>query len=247
MTYGVETTSTSVRVACAGWTLPKEHKPLFPEEGPHLGRFASVFSGVEINSSFHRRHRESTYRRWAQTVPDDFRFAVKVSKEITHETRLRLPPLLDAFLPGPLQLGEKLGPLLVQLPPSLAFDRDVADAFFAELRERFEGHVVCEPRHASWFTDEVETVLESHVVARVAADPAPAAGAGRPGAWRGVTYFRLHGSPRMYYSAYDEDFLAGLAAHLADESGETWCVFDNTARGAAIPNALRMMDLLRGA
>ena len=235
----------SIRIGRAGWSLPGMHKPHFPEEGSHLARYAEVFNGVEINSSFYRHHRERTYARWAESVPEHFRFAVKVSKEITHETRLRLPPLLDEFLAGPLRLGEKLGPLLVQLPPSLGLELSTADAFFSELRARFEGSVVCEPRHPSWFAEVADELLTRYKVSRVAADPAPAPGAGAPAGDPSVTYVRLHGSPRMYYSSYDEAALAAWAEYLLACRGAIWCIFDNTARQAAIPNALRLMEILR--
>jgi uncharacterized protein YecE (DUF72 family) len=82
----------------------------------------------------------------------------------------------------------------------LAYQAGTADRFFTDLREQGAGSIVCEPRHASWFTAEVESLLEEPRVARVAADPAPVPGAGAPGGWRGLAYYRLHGSPRMYYS-----------------------------------------------
>ena len=97
-------------------------------------------------------------------------------------------------------LGAKLAVVLAQLPPSFAFDEPVAVAFFAVLRARFAGHVAFEPRHASWFTPDAESLLLDHRIARVAADPAPAPAAAEPGGWSGLTYFRLHGSPRRYFN-----------------------------------------------
>src|SRR6185312_17112458 len=98
-----------------------------------------------INSSFYRPHRPATYARWAASVPAGFRFAVKVPKEITHTRRLvATAEPLRRFLAEASALGDKIGPLLVQLPPSLAYDSDVAAGFFDALRERFEGSVVCE-------------------------------------------------------------------------------------------------------
>jgi len=234
-------------VGCAGWSIPSEQRALFPAEGSHLKRYASVFPAVEINSSFHRLHRESTYRRWAASVPGRFRFSVKLWREITHAGGLRKLELLDAFLPGPLALGPTLGALLVQLPPRLAFDPRVAQAFFAALRRRFAGAVVCEPRHASWFSPDGEALLEELEVGRAGVDPAaPVPQAAEPRGWGGVGYFRLHGSPEMYRSAYSREFLAGLATRLRSvpPGWTVWCIFDNTARGAAIPNALTLLESL---
>jgi uncharacterized protein YecE (DUF72 family) len=144
---------------------------------------------VEINSSFYRPHRTATYGRWAASVPEDFRFAVKVPKAITNERRLKdVDDLLDRFLSEARSLGPKLGPLLVQLPPSLGFHGGIADRFLRELRSRVPGSIVCEPRHVSWFTPEVEALLTELRIARVAADPAPVSGADEPGGWRGLSY-----------------------------------------------------------
>ncbi|MDQ6885668.1 MAG: DUF72 domain-containing protein [Gemmatimonadota bacterium] len=126
-----------------------------------------------MNSSFHRPHRPDSYRRWADSVPADFRFAVKLPKEITHVRKLRdcVEPI-DRFLGECGQLGDKLGPLLVQLPPSLELDSAVARGFFELVRQRVTGPVVCEPRHPTWFGDEGDDLLRRMEVARVGADPA---------------------------------------------------------------------------
>ncbi len=232
---------------CAGWSIPRPYAQHFPASGSHLKRYAARFGAVEINSSFYRPHRPQTYARWAASVPDDFRFAVKVPQRITHEHRLRhAAGVLDAFLSEVRELGDKLGPLLVQLPPSLGFDEVVAQAFFSQLRESFNGQVVCEPRHASWFGAEANDLLVKFEVARVAADPAPVIEAALPGGWNGLTYFRLHGSPTIYRSAYPREYLEQLAASLQENFKKklpTWCIFDNTADGAATQNALQLAEL----
>jgi uncharacterized protein YecE (DUF72 family) len=234
-------------IGCAGWSIPWAHAQAFPSEGTHLQRYARVFPAVEINSSFYRHHRPATYARWAASTPDHFRFAVKVHRSITHYKRLRDPSLLEEFLPPVLELGEKLGALLLQLPPSLAFDETPAATFFTALRERFQGFVVCEPRHPTWFAPDAEGLLDEFHIARAAVDPPPAASGFEPGGWTGMRYIRLHGSPVVYRSAYDEEFLKNLARRMrgwADE-GPVWCIFNNTVEGAAIPNALALLRLLR--
>jgi uncharacterized protein YecE (DUF72 family) len=165
-------------------------------------------------------------------------------KEITHTRRLsQVAEPLARFLGEAGALGETLGPVLVQLPPSLAFKSDLAD-FFHDLRARFEGDIACEPRHRSWFTDEVDHLLAELRITRVAADPAVVPRAGEPGGWPGLRYHRLHGSPRMYYSAYGRDALDALARRLADDDGRGWCIFDNTAEGAATHDAMILADTL---
>ena len=241
----------SFLIGSAGWSLPRAEQHRFPEAGSHLARYATRLPAAEINSSFHRTHRPVTYERWAASVPRSFRFSVKIPKTITHELRLvDSEPLLASFLTEIAGLGDRLGGLLVQLPPSLELDVAVAATFFATLRHRYAGMVALEPRHASWFTADAEQLLQSTRIARVAADPAVVAAAAEPGGWASTVYYRLHGSPRMYYSAYDTAYLDALAqrldAHL--RGGATvWCVFDNTAHGAAIGNALDLQERINAA
>lgn len=178
-------------------------------------------------------------------MPDDFAFAVKLPKAITHEARLvNVAAELDRFLEETGGLGIKRGPILIQLPPSLAFDASIADDFFALLRDRTANALVCEPRHKSWFTAEADALLARRRVARVAADPAPVAGAGEPGGWVGLRYTRLHGSPEIYRSAYDVETVARHAQGATDAGVESWTIFDNTMTGAATVNALEMRKLV---
>lgn len=239
----------TIRVGCAGWSIPKQHAVRFPVAGSHLVRYAGELPAVEINSSFYRPHRPATYARWAESVPEHFRFAVKAPKEATHARRLvDTEDILERFLSEATCLGEKLGPVLVQLPPSLEFSARVAERFFAALRDRFEGQVVFEPRHASWFSAKVDKLLARVRVARVAADPAVVERAAEPGGWDGLVYFRLHGSPKIYYSDYPSPYLDALTDKLtaaASRSMAVWCIFDNTALGAATANALTIVDRLR--
>jgi uncharacterized protein YecE (DUF72 family) len=224
------------------------HASLLAGEGSHLERYARVFGVAEINSSFYRPHRRATYERWAHGVPEAFCFTVKMPKEVTHRLRLvGAERPLASFLEQVAGLGSRLGPILIQLPPSLAFEGGAADAFLAELRRRYAGDVACEPRHASWFAPEAGGLLRAYRVARVATDPPPVLQARDPGGFDGFAYYRLHGSPEIYRSAYEPSFLRVVAAALAELPAETpaFCILDNTARGAAIPNALALLELLR--
>lgn len=234
-------------IGTAGWSIPRAAAGHFRGEGTHLRRYAQVLPCAEINSSFHRPHAAETYRRWAASTPPSFRFAVKIPRTVTHDRELRATrPLLERFLEESAGLGRKRGPLLVQLPPSLAFDRRVATRFLDLLRAHFDGHVVCEPRHPTWFAPAADALLVGYEVARVAADPPPAPGAERPGGWSGLMYYRLHGSPRKYWSRYDADALTQLADALrrVPPRVDAWCVFDNTASGAALENAYELVRFL---
>jgi uncharacterized protein YecE (DUF72 family) len=237
---------TTPRIGTAGWSIPSRHGSAFPGEGSHLARYARRLNAVEINSSFYKPHRLQTYQRWAGSVPDGFRFSVKLPKSITHERRLvGCEALLDSFFGEVAGLGQKLDVILVQLPPSLALEPEAA-AFFATLRERTQLPVALEPRHASWA--EADELLDSFRIARVAADPSRFAGDNRPGGWRGLAYFRLHGTPEIYRSDYAPERLAAISANLGDARRATapvWCIFDNTTFGHALPNALTVAAAAR--
>jgi uncharacterized protein YecE (DUF72 family) len=237
-----------IRIGTAAWSIPKQHAAAFPPVGSHLQRYAQRLTAAEINTSFYRPHRRTTYERWAASVPDGFAFAVKAPQEITHERRLSgADAARDRFLSEIGGLGAKLGPLLFQLPPKFIFDSVVTDAFLAGLRARHDGDVVFEPRHPTWFTAEADELLAAHRVARVVADPAVVPQAAEPGGWRNVMYLRLHGAPRIYYSDYEPDRLAQAARQIteaADAGRTAWCIFDNTTLGHAAGNALAVQDLL---
>jgi uncharacterized protein YecE (DUF72 family) len=237
-----------IRIGCAGWSLPRAQQEQFGPGESHLARYATRLGATEINSSFHRPHQRSLYEKWAAAVPADFRFCAKLPKTITHEQRLAdCEELLRAFLLQAGGLGDKLACLLVQLPPSLAFEPGVAQRFLGTLRDQFPGAVALEPRHASWFTDEADVLLREHRVARVLADPVRHAPGRLPGGWPGQVYLRLHGSPRVYYSSYEAPLLQALAQRMRRaeaEGADVWCIFDNTASGAAVGDALTLQRLL---
>jgi uncharacterized protein YecE (DUF72 family) len=232
-------------IGTAGWAIPAPLQDAFGDGGSNLARYATRLGGVEVNSSFHRRHRAPTWARWAHSTPDHFRFSAKLPKTITHVQRLaECDDLLAAFIDDVSGLGAKLAVILVQLPPKLAFDPLVALPFFDRLRAATEAQIVCEPRHASWFEDGPDRVLAERHVARVAADPAPVAAAAVPGGWLGFAYWRLHGSPHIYRSSYEQARIDAYAAALHGSVGEAWCIFDNTASSAATGNALTLSAAL---
>ena len=236
-----------LRIGTAGWAIPRPLAERLSGEGTHLERYAGQFNCCEINSSFHRAHATAQYAKWAAATPPGFRFAVKIPRLMTHELGLRTPGLpFDRFLAETDGLGARRGPLLLQLPPSHAFNARLVSRFFDHVRHRYEGPLVCEPRHATWFCERASRVLEDYTVSRVAADPACAPGAEAPGAGPAPRYFRLHGSPRVDRSRYPSNFITQLAHVLtgAATCADVWCVFDNTAAGAAMENALELQAIV---
>ena len=230
------------RIGCAGWSIDRESAARFPVGDSHLERYAQVLNATEINSSFYRPHQPQTYERWAASVPADFRFSVKLPRAITHEARLAsIDDLLARFAGEASALGDKLGCVLVQLPPSLALHQPLAAEFFQRVNDAFGCTIACEARHASWFSDDATALLQRYRVTRVIADPP----AGQPGPYVPTTntlYARLHGSPRIYYSAYDQAYLDSVAAYVAGK--DAWVIFDNTASGAALSNAFTLKQQL---
>jgi uncharacterized protein YecE (DUF72 family) len=237
-----------ILIGTAGWSLPRVEQPHFPSVGTHLERYASRFAAVEINSSFHRSHKPAIWARWRDAVPPGFQFSVKMPKAITHTARLDVSgDVIAAFLEEISVLETKLGCLLVQLPPSLAYDATIAGRFFERLKVCTAVPIACEPRHASWFKPAADGLLRQFNIARVAADPARVPAASEPGGSRDFSYFRLHGSPKVYYSSYPDEFIHHLANRLQRETEEdrvVWCIFDNTTLGAATRNAIDLSTML---
>lgn len=237
-----------IYLGCVGWSLPAAQQLNFPVDGSHLQRYAAQFSAVEINSSFYRPHRRQTYQRWAASVHADFKFSVKMPKAITHGHKLKdAQPLLAEFFDQASGLAEKLACILIQLPPSLDYENQLAENFLTELRKIYQGTAVLEARHASWFETDASQQLARANIAQVIADPARFSAQGSLAASSPTAYFRLHGSPRIYYSAYTEPYLDQLALRLArarQAGQQVWCIFDNTAAGAAIGNALSLQRRL---
>ncbi|WP_433956277.1 DUF72 domain-containing protein [Brevundimonas bullata] len=239
-----------IRIGTAGWAIPAEVRGRFPVTGGGLERYAARLGAVEINTTFYRRHRPTTFARWAAATPRDFRFSVKAPREITHLRKLENCDDLLAELASDLEsLGDRLGPILVQTPPSLLFNDARTAVFLDAFRARFETPVVIEPRHPSWFTEAADRLLADHGAARVAADPEPAPGAGLPGG-DGCVYFRLHGSPAMYRSAHGRDrleIIRDMVLAWGTRDRDLWVIFDNTALGEAVGDALALAQMTDGA
>ena len=185
--------SERIRIGTAGWATPRQHAACFPTGGSILSRYSARLPAVEINTSFYRSHRASTWARWAQETPNGFAFAVKAPKAVTHEAKLRdVRPLLELFRDEIAHLGPRLEVVLFQLPPSLTFNPDIAATFLEAWRTLYDGFTALEPRHASWL--DADELLIQHRVARVAADPPSVQAFAKPGGWRGLSYWRWHGS-----------------------------------------------------
>jgi uncharacterized protein YecE (DUF72 family) len=238
----------SLRIGCAGWSIPRQHAALFGEGESTLARYATRFDVAEVNSSFYRSHQRKTWERWAASVPARFRFTAKLPQEISHERALRgCVACLSRFLSEVDGLGGKLSCLLLQLPRSRPLEPAVASRFFAALRARYEGGFAVEPRHASWFSPAADELLRKFSIGRAAADPALSPVAALPSGDPALRYWRWHGSPRMYYSDYSEEALRALADSVrapAPRGASRLVIFDNTTHAHATANAARLQQIL---
>ena len=249
----------TIYIGCAGWSISKQYASYFLGKGSlsQLERYASKFNCVEINSSFYRPHQPKTYARWSASVPEGFRFSSKIPREITHALHLKgCKAELEKYFSEVGELGAKLGPLVVQLPPSLLFSALVVSDFFSLFRSLHNGPIICEARHLSWFSPSVFQLLESLQIGLAAADPAIrkkseivlAHELPKPKGDLSCVYYRLHGFPDMYRSRYKDDYLQRMAERLEVEVANStgWCVFDNTMHAFATLNAIELQTMTGG-
>ncbi|HOJ13318.1 MAG TPA: DUF72 domain-containing protein [Deltaproteobacteria bacterium] len=234
-----------VFVGTSGWNYDHWRGPFYPDGLPKnrwLGHYMRFFASVEVNSTFYRTMRPSTFEKWGRSSPVGFVWSLKASRFITHIRRLRdTGEPLRRFEESVSLLGEKLGPILFQLPPSLAFDRESAAAFL-RLRPSHELWAI-EGRHPSWARDEALACLEEAGVSWCISDTA-----GRYPLREAVTapfvYLRLHGSKRLYASCYTKDELETWAGKILSYGRDAYVYFDNDFMGYAPKNALELMHIL---
>jgi uncharacterized protein YecE (DUF72 family) len=267
----------TVRIGISGWTYAPWRKVFYPEglrQKDELEYAASRMTSIEINGSFYSLQRPESYQSWRERTPDGFVFAVKGGRFITHMKKLADidAPLANFFASGPLALGDKLGPVLWQLPPTLGFDAERLADFFGKLPrttraagelggrhdERVAGrayldvtsdheirHAV-EVRHDSFLAPEFLDLLRQHDIGLVVADTA--------GKWpliREVTadfaYVRLHGDTELYASGYSDaalDEWATLMRGWAEAGRDVYAYFDNDMKVRAPFDAIGLIERL---
>jgi uncharacterized protein YecE (DUF72 family) len=227
-----------VRIGTSGFLYEHWRGRFYPPSarGSELEYYAEHFDTVELNVTFYRMPSSATFRSWASRVPPTFVFAVKASRFLTHVLRLREPrDPVDRLIDRSRELGPHLGPILVQLPPDMTIDlgrlETTLDAFPAGIR------VAVEPRHASWFTEELRTMLADRNVAVCLADRrGPVSPTWRTADW---TYLRFHGGRAKPPSCYGQRAIDGLVQRIArvGEVSETFAYFNNDHAGCALRDA----------
>ncbi|MFD3001790.1 DUF72 domain-containing protein [Pontibacter toksunensis] len=237
-------------IGTSGWSY-RWQGILYPEDiksAERLGYYATRFNTTELNSSFYHFTMAKTIQKWLTETPASFKFGAKMHQEVTHNRRLiDTEEPVEKFMSRFLAMGERLGPVLVQLPGSLHFDYGVAADFFTMLREKYPQPVFAlEARHKSWFTDEAQELLQDHAVTWVITS----AGKRFPGFEATTTdtvYLRLHGEEKLYTSAYTDEQLERYAFMVHDwllDGKQVWVYFNNTILGNAVLNADRLRELI---
>ncbi|MCL4369661.1 MAG: DUF72 domain-containing protein [Chloroflexi bacterium] len=234
------------RIGCSGWSYPHWRDVFYPHglrQADWFQHYSSVFDTVEINNSFYRTPSEENFQTWARKAPEGFLYAVKVNRAITqyHKLNPLAYPLFAEFVRRSERMEAALGPLLLQLPPSLGRD-DGRLAAFLEQPIAARHPLAIEFRHAGWFAEEVYDLLRKHRVALVLSDfkelPIPQVATTH---W---VYLRLHGTSGRYFGSYGDEGLRYWADRLKALCPDGYVYFNNDVGGAAPHDALRLRDLL---
>ena len=237
-----------VRIGTSGWHYLSWRGPFYPETmkpKDFLSFYMTRFGTTELNNPFYRLPTEAAVECWRDTTPDDFVFAWKASKYITHWNRLTegsanglrlIEERLDI-------LGDKAGPVLFQLPPKMTINRERLASFFGMLpRTR---RYAFEFRHPSWYDPAILDLLRDHDASLCLSDHAAA-----PSPWEATAsfvYVRGHGPSGRYWGTYSDETLAKWGADISrwtDEGREVYCYFDNDIKSAAPADARRLMALV---
>jgi uncharacterized protein YecE (DUF72 family) len=236
---------TEYHVGCSGWSYKHWRGDFYPKEVPvarWLEHYAQTFDTVELNGTFYRLPGEAAVKGWRERSPPEFRFSAKVSRLITHFRRLRnCEEALDRYLRRIRLLGEKLGPLLYQLPPNFERDLEVLESFLGLLPRDLQ-HVF-EFRNASWWREEVYDLLRRHDASFCIYDMGKTETS--VVATSPLVYVRFHGPQAAYSTGYTDAALEDWARRLRKLGGdEAWIYFNNDIDGHAPRDARRLCQLL---
>lgn len=241
-----------LRVGTSGWVYADWRGRFYPEslkQKDYLHYYARHFNTTEINYSFYQLPTPEAYRNWAESVPENFIFAVKLSRYITHIRRLKdVRDEWRRFLDHAAPLGNKLGPILIQLPPSFRYDRARLEQFLQLAREENDYRLAFEFRHASWFDPQALELLRKYGAAAVIADSsrypqAPSVPTAH------FVYLRFHGPGELFSSRYTDEQLSVWAQKIRAwlEAGLTvYAYFNNDFHAYAVANAKRLVELVAG-
>ena len=237
-----------LRIGTSGWHYADWWGPFYPEgvrKKDALQYYASRFSTAELNAPFYRTPTEKAVQGWFDATPDDFRFAWKASRFLTHFKRLLVDDESLGLIEDRIEiLGRKAGPVLFQLPPQMPADRERLATFLKRLNP--SRRYCFEFRHASWYSPAIFDILRDHDASLCISDHASAPAPSEVTA--GWVYVRNHGPGGRYHGSYSDQALAAWAKAFRrwrKEGRDVWCFFDNDVKSAAPADADRLLALLR--
>ncbi|HDI78910.1 MAG TPA: DUF72 domain-containing protein [Desulfobacteraceae bacterium] len=233
------------RIGTSGWNYPHWKGRFYPENisrNRWLEFYTKKFDTLELNATFYRIPKPTTFRGWYKRTPEGFIWALKANRVITHIRRLKdCREPLSQFLGLLKEIREKAGPVLFQFPPSLKFDKELFEDFCQLLPPDYRYTI--EVRNPSWIDDKAFDIMYKFKIALCIADSA-----GRYPFHKEITadfvYIRLHGSKKLYASEYTEEELQMWAKDIHEWGKETFVYFDNDFNGYAVKNALRLKEIL---
>ncbi len=231
-----------IRIGTSGWNYDHWYNVFYPNDlakKRRLEYYTTIFDSVEVNATFYRAFKQSTFKKWYDETPEDFTWSVKAVRYITHTKRLKeVHESLDMFFESLHPLAEKTGPILFQLPPSLQFNKNMVEEFLKQLPSSYR--CVIEGRNETWTTSESHELLKKYNVAWCISDTA-----GKYPFLESITsdftYLRLHGSKKLYKSCYTNDEIRHWAEKIREWDKDTYVYFDNDAKGYAPLNAISLM------
>lgn len=234
----------AIYIGTSGWQYGHWRGIFYPTDLKYsdwLLYYCKHFSTLEINVTFYRDVRPSTFQKWYSQTPENFLFSIKLSRQITHFKKLRINrDLIDSFLNKVNFFKEKLGIILIQLPPSLKFEENLIKDFISLLDKSYKYTI--EPRNISFLNDKFYNILKENNIALCVADSA-----GRYPYFEEITadfiYIRLHGSQRLYASDYTDEELIKWAQKIKAWNKTTFVYFDNDFMGYAVKNALKLKEI----
>jgi uncharacterized protein YecE (DUF72 family) len=238
---------TKIHIGTSGWNYKHWLGPFYPDRFPAkdmLQFYSRQFDTVELNNSFYHLPTPESFRTWRKTVPEDFVFAVKGSRFITHMKKLKAPKTSTRkFFARVKYLENKLGPILFQLPPHWKINIKRLSMFLERLPEEYR--YAFEFREQSWFTDEVYESLKKHNAALCVYHMS---GYDSPGEITSdFVYLRFHGAESTYGGLYSESQLKMWAKRInawRDSDKEVFVYFNNDPEAYAVYNAKRLRELL---
>lgn len=242
----------SIHTGISGWSYQDWKGIFYPEKlksTDWLAFYAKAFSVTEINSSFYHLPQQKTVENWVNKVPDDFLFCPKMSRYLTHIKQIHEPEeTLERFFRVFKSMQLKMGPVLIQLPPSLIFDYSRTEHLYTVLSTQYSNYTFAlEARHATWLTEESIALMKRYNIVFVISQ----SGHGFPYGEHITSdnvYVRFHGPGVLYKSNYSMEMLEYFAVQFkkwSDQGQTVWAFFNNCYYGNAINNAHTIMELVK--